>query len=165
MPASQIAVTVLLLLVVWSAAIGFVVIADLRPFFRDLILWGASLLTLLIVLQYFIAFMNYYLDVWVVTTKRVLEIEQHGLFNREYSEFTLDRVQDVSIETKGMLSTFLKFADIHIQTAGTNRDFYFRQVPHADQAKDAILQECDHYMCSLRGEPDRHHDDVPRSGL
>jgi len=76
-----------------------------------------------------------------------------------------NRVQDVSIETKGMLSTFLKFADIHIQTAGTNRDFYFRQVPHADQAKDAILQECDHYMCSLRGEPDRHHDDVPRSGL
>ncbi|MFA5188234.1 MAG: PH domain-containing protein [Patescibacteria group bacterium] len=77
----------------------------------------------------FSSFIDYYLDVWIVTDQRIINIEQRGLFNREIAEQDLDRIQDVSGSQKGVLQTFFKFGDVHIQTAGEVQKFIFRQVP------------------------------------
>ena len=76
----------------------------------------------------FSAFIDYYLDVWIVTDQRIVNIEQRGLFNREIAEQDLDRIQDVSGLQKGVLQTFFSFGDVHIQTAGEVQKFIFRQV-------------------------------------
>jgi len=86
----------------------------------------------------FARWVTYYLDVWIVTTKRIIDIEQHGLFNREISEFLIARVQDVTIEIPGFISTMLNFGNITIQTAG-ERSFLVRDVPKLHKAKDTIL--------------------------
>src|SRR3989338_3096464 len=41
-------------------------------------------------------FVDYYLDVWIVTNERIINIEQRGLFSRTVSEQKLYRVQDVT---------------------------------------------------------------------
>ncbi|MEY4731750.1 MAG: hypothetical protein RL681_696 [Candidatus Parcubacteria bacterium] len=89
---------------------------------------------------FFVVWTNYYLDTWIVTDKRVIDIEQKGLFNRSVSECSLDRVQDVTTEVKGFLPTLLRYGDVTIQTAGEQERFVMRNVPEPYSIKDAIVR-------------------------
>ena len=66
----------------------------------------------------FVVWTDHYLDNLILTTHRVIEVEQKGLFSREVSSFRLDRVQDVTTEVSGILPTMFNFGDVHVQTAG-----------------------------------------------
>jgi len=91
-------------------------------------------------LYFFVIWTDYYLDTWIITDRRILDIEQLGLFSREVSEFKIFRVQDVTVEVRGILPTLLNYGDVHVQTAGEARKFIFRQVPNPHQAKQLILK-------------------------
>ena len=95
------------------------------------------IMVLSVFLFYFWA--DYYLDMWIITTERIIDINQLGLFSREISEIPLRHVQDVTIEVHGIIETFLKFGTIRIQTAG-EREFIIHDVPDLYEAKDLILK-------------------------
>lgn len=101
---------------------------------------GLSLYTLFSFLAYFHDFVDYHLDIWVVTDQRIVSIEQQGLFNRTVSELNLMKMQDVTAEVKGKIQTFLDFGEVYIQTAGEAARFVFSQVPHPSQVAKVILQ-------------------------
>lgn len=98
-----------------------------------------SLYIMALVLFLFLVWMDQYLDMWIITTERVIDIEQSGLFSREISEIPIKHVQDVTIEVHGLIETFLKFGTIRIQTAG-EREFRINFVPKLYEAKDTILK-------------------------
>ncbi len=102
------------------------------------ILFFFILYLMIIILLFFIFWFNYYFDAWIITTERIVDINQRGLFNREISEFMLDHVQDVVIDIPGMIATLLKFGDIAIQTAG-DKSFTIHQVPNVYEIKNVIL--------------------------
>lgn len=101
---------------------------------------------------FFVVWTNYYLDVWIVTDKRMIDVEQHHLFDRDISEFGLDKIQDITVEVSGLLPTLLHFGNIHVQTAGESRSFIIRHVPHPDKVKDAIFKQHDEFVRAARGE-------------
>ena len=88
----------------------------------------------------FIMWTDYYFDVWIVTTERLIDIEQHGLFRRETSEFMLDKVQDITVEVPNMLGTLLKFGNVMIQTAG-ERSFSIKEIPNIYEVKRIIMEQ------------------------
>lgn len=88
----------------------------------------SSLYYLFTLLFFLNAFIDYYLDVWIVTDRRIINIEQRGLFNREIAEHTLERIQDVTAIQKGFWQTLFSYGDVHVQTAGEIQRFVFRQV-------------------------------------
>ncbi len=90
-------------------------------------------------LYFFLVWVDYYLDVWIVTDERIINIEQEGLFNRVISEQQIVRVQDVTSEVRGLLPTFLDFGNVYVQTAGEKERFVFEQVPHPHNVKKIIL--------------------------
>ena len=73
---------------------------------------------------------DYYLDVWIVTNERIMDIEQIGFFNRVVSELDLKRIQDITSTVHGVLPTMFGFGNIHIQTAAEERRFDLNSVPH-----------------------------------
>ena len=83
---------------------------------------------LVVLLLAFYIWMDNYLDVWTITTHRIVSREQKGLFNRTVSELELYRVQDVSVEQKGFLPTMLNYGDLYVQTAGATERFVFKNV-------------------------------------
>jgi len=97
-------------------------------------------------LAYFHDFVDYHLDIWVVTDQRVVSIEQEGLFNRTISELNIVKVQDVTSEVRGTVQTFLDYGQVHIQTAGQEARFVFEQVPHPSEVAKVILQVHDRAM-------------------
>ncbi|MDD5340938.1 MAG: PH domain-containing protein [Patescibacteria group bacterium] len=88
-----------------------------------------SIYYLFMILFFFNAFIDYHLDVWIVTSKRIIDIEQKGLFNRVISEQTIDKVQDVTAVQKGFFETFFNYGTVIVQTAGKLERFSFHQVP------------------------------------
>lgn len=83
---------------------------------------------------------DYWLDVWIVTTERVIDIEQLGLFNRVVSELHLDQIQDITSETHGFLSTFMTFGDVYVQTAAEKVRFQFKNIDNPDEVKLTISE-------------------------
>jgi len=135
----------------WIAFLGPLAIAAalfLIPFFVFPFL-SASLLTIflfatciwyLIVLFMVLAFwIDYYLDALIVTDRRILNVDQTGLFRHVVSEFRLERVQDVTIEVPNFTATIFHYGNIEIQTAGET-SFSIKEVPHPHLARDLILK-------------------------
>ncbi len=88
----------------------------------------------------FYALAMYTLDVWIVTDRRIIDSTQHGFFNRVVSELHTSRIQDISVTVQGVISTFLKFGDLQIQTAGSEEKFRFSQIPNPEKVKDEIMK-------------------------
>lgn len=86
---------------------------------------------------------NYYLDAWVITEKRVIDIEQKGLFHRQTSTFRMERIQDITIEVNGIVPTLLNFGDIHVQTAGESREFIMKGISRPRRVRELILKKSD----------------------
>ncbi|MBI5733347.1 MAG: PH domain-containing protein [Candidatus Kerfeldbacteria bacterium] len=89
------------------------------------------------------AWVDHYLDVWVVTNLRIFTYEQRGLFNRETSELRLGRVQDVSAKIRGLAATILDYGTVIIQTAGAEGYFSFDYVSRPHQVAEKIMKLVD----------------------
>lgn len=64
------------------------------------------------------AYYNYAQSVLIATNQRILYVHQDGFWKRKITETDLNKIQDVSSETKGPLKSMLKFGDLVIRTAG-----------------------------------------------
>ena len=119
-----------------------------NPNYFNLAILAASIYYLFVWLFLYNGFIDYYLDVWIVTNKRVISIEQKNLFARTIAVKELRRLQDATSEIKGFLPTFLNYGDVFIQTAGEKERFIFKQVPHpswiAQQIVELVQKEKNH---------------------
>lgn len=115
---------------------AFEIDANLRIFFLYLI----AVYLLIVTLTAFVIWADYYLDVWIVTDMRVIDVEQKGMFEREVSEFMLSRIQDITVEIPSFVATVLHYGNLRVQTAG-EKGFIAYDIPSADKVKDIILAE------------------------
>jgi len=111
----------------------------LSPIEMEFIHLGTALFVLFLWSFIFVVFIDYYLDVWVVTNDRIVNVEQKGLFRREISELRLENVQDLTTDIGGVTKTFFDFGDLYVQTAGKRERFIFRSIPHPERVRDIIL--------------------------
>ncbi len=88
----------------------------------------------------FISWTDYYLDMWIVTNKRIVDIEQKSLFYREISSLRLERIQDVKVQVQGFLDTFLKMGTIYVQTAGVEQEFKIPFAADPIEVKEVIMK-------------------------
>jgi hypothetical protein len=100
---------------------------------------GTALFLLFLWSFIFVVFIDYYLDVWIVTNDRIINIEQKGLFRREISELRLENVQDLTTDIGGIVKTFFDFGDLYVQTAGKRERFLFKSIPHPERVRDIVL--------------------------
>lgn len=88
----------------------------------------------------FFIWVDYYLDVWIVTNKRLIDIDQLGLFSRQISTLNLENVQDISVSIRGLIATWLNYGDIEVQTAGSDRLFIMKGIHYPYLMKDKITE-------------------------
>lgn len=86
--------------------------------YSPLIAYAISIWLLLSIMTGFMIWTHYFLDLWVVTDRRIIVIDQINFFNRKVSSFRLERLQDIKVAVNGILATFLNFGTIRAQTAG-----------------------------------------------
>jgi hypothetical protein len=99
---------------------------------------GVSAYYLFVILFAFADFIDYYLDLWIVTDQRIINIEQKGLFSRTVSEKELIMMQDITADVQGVVATMLNYGDVYVQTAAEKERFVFKQIPFASDVARRI---------------------------
>jgi len=92
----------------------------IRIIFMDYFLYflfGSCLWIVMTTLATISAWTHYYLDLWVITDRRIIVIDQIHFFNRKVSSFRLERLQDIKVKISGILPTLLNYGTIRAQTA------------------------------------------------
>jgi hypothetical protein len=81
----------------------------------DALLWGAGSM---MVVFFTVLFHNYYLSLQIITSERIIDIDQTGIFKREINNLPLQNVQDVSFKKDTFLKNILNYGDVVIQSSG-----------------------------------------------
>ena len=129
----------LLLIIFGYASLLFFFPAAQETYFGILNFFTSLFLMLLWIFS-FLIWIDYYLDVWIITDRRIINVEQKGLFSREVSELEHIRVQDVTTDVKGFFPTLLNYGDVFIQTAAEKERFQFESVPNPYAIKDLVMK-------------------------
>lgn len=69
-------------------------------------------------------------DYYILTDQRIIDIDQNALFSRVFNEMPLDKIQDVSCQVVGLLSTVFNFGNVIIKTAGPAEDMIIEMISH-----------------------------------
>jgi uncharacterized membrane protein YdbT with pleckstrin-like domain len=109
---------------------GFVYALTVLLYGAYALIWG---------LLFFITWLNYYLDIWIVTNERIINIAQQRLFYRVVSEQKLYRVQDVTWEMKGVIANLFRFGNVQVQTAGEDDKFVFEHISQPEKVAQTIM--------------------------
>ena len=98
----------------------------------------------------FIFWTDYYLDIWIITDHKLVDIEQRGLFRRQISILHLDKIQDVTSNVHGIFATFINYGNLHVQTAGQQREFIIHNVANPNEVRqrinDALVRYKEDYL-------------------
>jgi len=111
-----------------------------NPFWGVVLFLVGSIYLLLVLVLFLAQFIDYYLDVWIITNERIIDINQAGLFKRTVGELDLEKVQDAGSEIKGFFATFFNYGDVEIQTAGVEQKFKFFKVPKSHLVRNKVLE-------------------------
>ena len=66
------------------------------------------------------AYINWYRDRFIITSERIIDIDQRGLFSRKVSEVELDKIQNITHVVEGVFATMFNFGTVIVQSAGAN---------------------------------------------
>ena len=86
-----------------------------------------------------VEWIDYYFDAWIITNKRLIDVEQIGLFSRSVSETRLEKIQDVTYEVKGVFATIFHYGSINVQTAGADKNFMINHISDPAKIKTTLL--------------------------
>lgn len=111
---------------------------DLGKIFPKFFLWSSSVYVLFLTGSAFFILTDYFLDFFVLTNERIMQIEQRGFFQRETHEFRLSNIHNISVEITGLIPTWFDFGDIKIYTAAEKEPLVFSSIPNPNQTKNLI---------------------------
>lgn len=76
---------------------------------------------------------------YILTTKRLISIQQKGSFYKIVSEAQLSKIQDVSFEIRGFWSSMFDFGTVYFQTAGKEEKIKLANIEEPKRIQSQIL--------------------------
>jgi uncharacterized membrane protein YdbT with pleckstrin-like domain len=104
--------------------------------------WGGYGFALMLLIGLWLIIRGVYLwrhNVLAITTRRVIDVDQRGIFERHVAETTFDKIQDVRYVIRGLWPTMFRYGTIIIQTAGATTNVELEAVHHPVEVQQLIL--------------------------
>ncbi len=76
------------------------------------------------------SFLSWYYNLYIITDERLIDVDFYSLIYRAISEAKLDKIEDVTATTTGVLGAIFDYGSISVQTAAEKREFELGNVPH-----------------------------------
>ena len=103
-----------------------------------------SMILVAFVLLFWVSFFYFwtknYFDTWYVTDRHIIAVDQKDMFERAEAFMELTKIQDVSFEKKGFISTFLGYGRLKVQTAGSDQEFVIEDVCDVEAVTHRIME-------------------------
>jgi len=108
------------------------------PYYQLVILF-VSLYYLSLCLFFYSYFIDFYLDILIVTNDRLVDIDQRGLFARTISEVELFQIQDITSEVEGFFPSLFGYGNLVIQTASAIPKVIVHDIPNPHALRQELL--------------------------
>ncbi|MFZ5424394.1 MAG: PH domain-containing protein [Patescibacteria group bacterium] len=82
--------------------------------------------------------LGWYYNVYIVTNKKIIDVDFHGILYRNVSEAPIRNIEDITNRISGAAQVIFHYGDVIIQTAGETREFDFIAVPDPSRVQDVI---------------------------
>lgn len=105
--------------------------------------WGVvGLVTLVAVALYYNLRLGvlWELNVFMITNRRIIDIDQRGIFSRRVSEVSFAKIQDIRYNRVGFFATLLNIGDVIVQSGGSEQHLEIAGVRHPEVVKEAIVK-------------------------
>jgi membrane protein YdbS with pleckstrin-like domain len=117
----------------------FLTTTDLTDILPPKIIFLANLLWYLITFGYiFQSFVNWFFNVYIISNKKIVDMDFHGLLYKNISETPLRNVEDVTSTVSGTLQVIFNYGTVVIQTSAEKREFEFEYVSNPAKIRDLI---------------------------
>jgi hypothetical protein len=83
-------------------------------------------------------FTNWFFNVYIITTKRIVDVDFHGILYKNISEAPLKNLEDVTSNISGALEVIFNYGSVFIQTSAEKREFEFESIPNPAKVRDII---------------------------
>jgi len=100
---------------------------------------AATLYYLVLIILFYGFWLDYYLDHFVITNKRIVDVQQDGLFHRTVAEQPVDHIQDVTSEMRGFHAHLFRYGSIYIQSAGKQSRFVIENADNPELVVKTIV--------------------------
>ncbi len=114
-----------------------------------LVVLFASAYYLCLFLFFYSYFVAFYLDMWVITNDRLIDVRQISLFAKSIAELDLYQIQDATSDVKGFFASVFNYGNVNLQTAGSVPKFIIYNTPDPHALRQLILD--------LAAEDKRYH--------
>jgi len=84
------------------------------------------------------SFLLWFFNVYIVSSKKIIDIDFKGLTYKNISEAPIKNVEDVTSNGSGVLGTIFNYGYVNIQTAANQREFEFENVSNPARVRDLI---------------------------
>lgn len=110
---------------------------------------------LLVLVIVFEGFLYWYFNVYIVTSKNIVDVDFHSLLFKTIDVAPLRNIEDTSSSMGGIFNSIFHYGNVFIQTAGTSRNIDFENVPRPHHVADFILDEA--HKIYGKGRDAYHH--------
>ncbi len=87
-----------------------------------------------------VSFLRWFFNIYIVTRRRIVDIDFVHLLYKEFSEARLDKIQDITYRSGGVFAAFFDYGDVHVQTAAEMPNLEFLSVPKPAQVVATISE-------------------------
>lgn len=105
----------------------------------------ANYLTIVIIFWYLFnfiytleSFLVWFFNVYIISDKRIVDMDFYGLLYRNVSEAPIRNIEDVTYNISGALKVIFNYGDVLIQTAGEKIEFEFEEVSNPSRVVDIL---------------------------
>ena len=77
----------------------------------------------------FESFLHWFYNIFIVTDRRVIDVDFYSLMYREISEAHLTQIEDVTLKQGGFVRAMFNYGSVFIQTAAEVENIQFEDVP------------------------------------
>ncbi len=103
------------------------------------LLFSATLFWYLATFGYaFQSFLNWFFNVYIISNKKIVDMDFYGLLYKNISDAPLRNVEDVTSTVSGALQTIFNYGSVVVQTSAEKREFEFEEVSNPSKVRDLI---------------------------
>ena len=124
----------------------FPLLEPLPPNFKVVALMGWYLLVFAYVIE---GFYRWFFNIYILTNRRIVDIDFFNLIYKQVSSSGLGKVQDVTYRVGGAIRTTLNYGDVFVQTAAEVPTIDFLAVPNPREVVGIIRDTMDDFKKSI----------------
>ncbi|MFC1598305.1 PH domain-containing protein [Patescibacteria group bacterium] len=110
--------------------------------------WGWLIFLILIIialLGLIKTFLVWSLNVFILTNRRIIDIDRRKFFEKHVAECPLENIQDIRYNQRGVIATLFKIGSVIIDSGSAKGHIEMPDVPEPEAVKELIMRERRHH--------------------